>query len=109
MANQKNEPKLEQQQLNTHEEEQKSSLNKELQALTIAELNAISGGVISYNHNETVVKLAHLSRKPKPSSEDKSVKVTKLPTLTIAELNAIAGGKLGANHNETMIKCSKSN
>ena len=84
---------------------------QELQKLTISELNApreadlfeIAGGALSANHNETVVKLAHLSQKPKPSSEDKSVKVRELQTLTIAELDAIAGGALSLNHNETVV------
>ncbi|MDJ0903748.1 MAG: hypothetical protein QNJ55_33660 [Xenococcus sp. MO_188.B8] len=90
---------------------------KELQTLTIAELNAISGGRLANNHNETI-------QKPKASSENNP---QELQTLTIAELDAISGagigtspifpipvpnpipvpsplpGQIPTNHNETMV------
>ena len=76
---------------------------QELQKLTISELEAIAGGALSANHNETVVKFPKLSQKPKPSSEDKPAKVRELQTLTIADLEAIAGGRLDFNHNQTVV------
>ena len=76
--------------------EDKPVKGRELQTLTISELNAIAGGALTVNHNETI-------QKPKPSSEKKPTEVRSLQTLTISELDAIAGGALSANHNETMI------
>ena len=99
--------------------EDKPAKVRELQTLTITELDAISGsglevGGLSLNHNETI-------QKPKASSEKKP---KELQTLTIAELNAIAGAGIGTspfpvpspltvpsplpgqvptNHNETMV------
>ena len=82
----------------------KSTEAKELQTLTIAELDAIAGsgleiGGLSLNHNETI-------QKPKPLSEKKPAKVRELQTLTITELDAIAGGRGEWNHNETIVSLS---
>ena len=71
---------------------------EKLQTLTIAELNAIAGGGVNWNHNEAMVKFPNLATKQKPSS-----KVRKLQTLTIAELNAITGGGVDWNHNQTIV------
>ncbi len=81
---------------------------KQMQILTIAELDAISGSGFTINHNENLVSFSQLSKNQKPSSQVQPTEVKQLQTLTISELDEIAGGKLGSNHNETMIKFSKS-
>ena len=64
---------------------------QELQTLTLAELEVIAGGVLSSNHNETVVQIPNLSQKPKPSSEEQPEKVQELQKLTLNELELCAG------------------
>ena len=97
------------------EKSDKPTKKVSLKTLTLKDLQGIAGGGIStspgvvsngigVNHNETLVKLAHLSRKPKASSEDKPAKVRELQTLTLAELAVIAGAGLPNNHNETVVK-----
>ena len=65
---------------------------KALQTLTMAELDAIAGARLSYNHNETI-------QKPKVLSEKKPKEPQKL---TITELDKIAGTGIHLNHNETI-------
>ena len=84
----------------------KPSNVKELQALTITQLDAIAGaGLTMGNHNETIVKLSNQPSKHKPDLENKPNKVNQLQVLTISELDAIAGagGIDMGNHNETMV------
>ena len=79
---------------------------KEMQALTLAELEAIAGGGIRINHNETVVKFPPLLRKQKSYSEVQPAQAKELQSLTITELEAIAGAGgsiIQFNHNETMV------
>ncbi|WP_088241186.1 hypothetical protein [Calothrix rhizosoleniae] len=87
-----------------HPAKQKPSLEnkpvkgKELQALTITELDTIAGAGLNLgNHNETVVKFANQPSKQQPSLENKPTKDKELQELTIAELDAIAGAGIGTS------------
>ncbi len=65
----------------------KTRQHKPLVPLTEAQLEAISGGIITFNHNETVVKST-------PKVETSTSNKNRLQVLNLKQLESVAGGPM---------------